>query len=266
MSRRRRTSGQQQRPDQGGITRMQIGLVAGVAVIMVLTFIVLSQLGGGQPATQAETGGAAPAEGAAAPAAEGQAEQGTFFGIDLSVLPTEPTDDGAPALGPVDAPVTIVEYSDYQCPHCKNFNANVLPDIIENYVASGQVRHVHKNAAILGEESQWAGMASLCAADQGSFWEYSELMFERQSGRNQGAFSRDNLKSFAADLGLDTETFNQCMDSNKYAKKVVAETEEAKSRGLKGTPSFFVNDEFVGGSLPFEEMKKIIDKELEEAS
>ncbi|MBS1252679.1 MAG: Disulfide bond formation protein D [Anaerolineales bacterium] len=260
MSRRRKSSRQQQRVDQSGITRMQIGLVAGIAVIMVVAFIVLSQTGGGQPATQAQ-----PADSAAA-GEEGSVEQGEFAGIDLSVIPSEPTEAGEPALGDSDAPVTIVEYSDYQCPHCSNFNLTVLPEVIKNYVTAGKVRHVHKNAAILGEESQWAAMAALCAADQGHFWEYNELLFEKQQGRNSGAFARENLKQYAADLGLDTETFNQCLDDNKYASKVVEETAEAKSRGVEGTPSFFVNDEFVGGSLPFEQMKEIIDKQLEAAS
>lgn len=243
---------------------MQIGLVAGVAVLMVLAFIVLSQLSGSQQATPAETA-------SSTPGAEGQTqsqpvEQGTFAGIDLGVIPTGRTDEGAPMLGTPDAPVTIVEYSDYQCPHCQNFNLNVLPDVIKNYVTAGDVQHIHKNAAILGEESQWAAMAALCAADQGHFWEYNELLFNRQQGQNQGAFSRDNLKQFAAELQLDTGQFNQCLDENKYAEKVVSETQEAQSRGMKGTPTFFINDEFVGGFIPFDQMKQIIDEQLQEAS
>lgn len=263
MSRRRRTRQQEKEQTQRGITRVQIGLVAGVAILMVLTFIVLSQLGGGQAGSQPGGEQASSQSEGAAPAS---AEQGTFAGIDLTTIETGQTEDGAPALGPEDAPVTIVEYSDYQCPHCRNYNLNTLPDVVENYVTTGQVRYVHKNATVLGEESQWAAMAALCAADQGRFWEYGELLFNKQQGQNQGTFSRSNLKQFAADLGLNTETFNECVDSNKYASKVAEETQEARSRGVQGTPSFFVNDEFVEGAVSYEDMKNTIDSQLEGSS
>lgn len=266
MERRRRSRKQQRKTDQEiTVSRMQVGLVAGVAIIMVLTFIVLSQVGGGQPATEPNLADSA-SSGEASTSSASQVDRGEFAGIDLDPIPSQPTEDGSPGLGAPDAPVTIVEYSDYQCPHCQNFNLNVLPDIIKNYVVAGDVRHVHKNAAILGEESQWAAMAALCAADQGHFWEYNGLLFEKQQGRNAGTFSRDNLKQFAADLELEAETFNQCLDDNKYAQKVVAETEEARSRGVEGTPSFFINDEFVGGFVPFDQMRQVIDKELEATS
>jgi protein-disulfide isomerase len=264
VSRRRRTRQQDRKQTQRGITRVQIGLVAGVAILMVLTFIVLSQLGGGEQA--ASQSAAEPAGTQSEAAASASDALGTFAGVDLSTIETGQSEDGAPALGPADAPVTIVEYADYQCPHCRNFSVNTLPEVVKNYVVPGKVRYVYKNATVLGEESQWAAMAALCAADQGHFWEYDELLFNRQQGENQGTFSRDNLKQFAADLGLDTATFNECLDSNKYASKVADQTQEARSRGVKGTPSFFVNDEFVEGAVPYDQLKEIIDKHLEDAS
>lgn len=264
MSRRRRRSSRQSKTKQSGITRLQIGLVAGIAIIMVLAFVVFQSVGGGQ---QSATGGEQTSEtGASNSSVEKQAEQGQFAGIDLSVIPSEPTDEGDPALGTPDAPVTIVEYSDYQCPHCATFSQNTLPEIVKSYVTAGKVRYIHKDAAILGEESQWAAQAAHCAADQGHFWEYAESLFQKQRGRNEGAFSRDNLKKFAADLGLDTTVFNQCLDQNKYSQKVVEETQTAKQRGLQGTPSFLVNDEFFEGAFSFDQMKTIIEKHLEGSS
>jgi protein-disulfide isomerase len=252
-TRRRRISRQQEtKKKQSGITRMQIGLVAGIALLMVLTFIVLNRGG---------ADGRAPAETAAS--SNVTAAQGVFAGINLDEIPSARTDEGDPVLGSPDAPVTIVEYSDYQCPHCASFAQNTLPEVIKSYIATGKVRHIHKNAAILGEESQWAAMAALCAADQDRFWQYHEHLFRKQSGRNEGAFSRDNLKQFAADLGLDTTAFNQCLDENKYSQTVVEETEAGKQRGVEGTPSFFVNDELIPGNVPFDQMKAIIDKHLE---
>ena len=254
MSRRRRVS-KRQETKQSGITRMQIGLVVGLAIIMVLAFIVCNQGSGGGAPAETTSSGPPPA-----------VEQGVLAGIDLSAIPNEPTEDGSPALGAVDAPVTIVEYSDYQCPHCANFAKNTMPEVVKNYVAAGKVRYVHKDMAILGEQSQWAAQAANCAADQGHFWEYHELLFQNQGDENKGTFSRDNLKQFATDLGLDATAFNQCLDQNKYSQRVVDETAEGKQRGVEGTPSFFVGDELVVGNMPFSQMKEIIEKHLEGTS
>ncbi|MFQ5854502.1 MAG: DsbA family protein [Anaerolineae bacterium] len=229
-------------------------MVAGIAIIMVLAFIVLNQGDGGeQPAETASSNSPV-------------AEPGVFAGIDLSTIQTGLTDDGHPVLGTSDAPVTIVEFSDYQCPHCASFSKDTLPEILKNYVTAGKVRYIHNDAAILGEQSQWAAQAARCAADQGRFWEYHGLLFQKQRGENQDAFSRDNLKTFAAELGLETAAFNKCLDQNKYAQKVVQETEAAKQRGVTGTPSFFVNDELVVGNVPASRMKDIIEKHLEGSS
>lgn len=254
---RRRKLSRQTQPEQKGITRLQIGIVAGIAVIMVLAFIILNQgAGGGEPVETASTPSSATP----------MAEQSLFAGIDLSAIPNGLTEEGNPALGSPDAPVTIVEYSDYQCPHCGNFAKNTLPELIKEYVVPGKVRYVHKDMAILGEQSQWAAQAANCAAEQGRFWEYHALLFQQEGRANQGVFSRENLKKYAADLGLDTEAFNQCLDQNKYAQKVVQETREGKQRGVEGTPSFFVNDELVVGNVPLEQMRQVIEKHLQASS
>jgi protein-disulfide isomerase len=244
------------------VTRLQIGVVAGVAIIMVLAFIVLNQglIGSGEAVPEAPASAAQPAQPAQSP------QLGALADIDLNAIPTGLTDDGDPTLGTADAPVTIVEYSDYQCPHCAAFAQNTLAAVIKNYVTAGDVRYIHRDAAILGEESQWAAQAANCAAEQGHFWEYHELLFERQGDRNSGTYSRDSLKQYADELGLDTEAFNECVDSNKYAEEVVQETQEAQQRGVEGTPTFFVNEEVIPGNVPFEQMQEVIDRQLEAAS
>lgn len=115
--------------------------------------------------------------------------------------------------------------------------------------------------AFLGLESRWAAEASECAAEQGKFWEYHDKLFASHSGENQGAFSKDNLKRFAADLRLDTTKFNACLDSGKFASLVENETTSAQSLGVQSTPSFLINGQPLAGAQPFETFQKIIETE-----
>jgi protein-disulfide isomerase len=114
--------------------------------------------------------------------------------------------------------------------------------------------------AFLGEESQWAAEASECAADQDSFWAYHDKLFSSQNGENQGAFNKDKLKGFAAELKLDSKAFDACLDSGKYTQLVQSDTAAAQSLGAQSTPSFFVNDWLVLGALPIEEFDNYIAK------
>lgn len=114
--------------------------------------------------------------------------------------------------------------------------------------------------AFLGPESQWAGEASECAADQDAFWEYHDKLFDSQSGENQGAFNKDNLKRFAVELGLDTQAFDECLDSGKYTSLVQNETQAAQSLGVRSTPTFLVNGKPVIGAQPFEVFQQYIEE------
>ncbi len=117
--------------------------------------------------------------------------------------------------------------------------------------------------AFLGPESQWAAEASECAAEQNAFWEYHDFLFENQQGENQGAMSKDNLKKFAADLNLNTEQFNECLDSEKYAEIVQADTNGARQIGATSTPVFLINGQPVIGAQPYEIFQQAIDQLLE---
>jgi protein-disulfide isomerase len=129
-------------------------------------------------------------------------------------------------------------------------------------VGEGLVRFGYLHMAFLGPESQWAAEASECAADQDAFWDYHDLLYDRQAGENRGAFNKDNLKQFAAELELDTQVFNECLDSGKYASLVQTETALAQSLGVRGTPAFLVNGQPLVGAQPFEVFQQVIEAEL----
>jgi protein-disulfide isomerase len=120
--------------------------------------------------------------------------------------------------------------------------------------------------AFLGDESKYAAEASECAADQDAFWEYHDKLFESQQGENRGSFNKDNLKGFAADLGLDTEVFNECLDSGKYTQAVQEATQIAQSIGVSSTPAFLINGTPMLGAQPFESFQQVIDQALADSA
>ncbi|MCK6584163.1 MAG: DsbA family protein [Anaerolineales bacterium] len=161
--------------------------------------------------------------------------------------------------GDPDAPVTIVEFADFQCPYCGRFFTQTEPLIDEQYMQSGKVRFGYFHFAFLGPESNWAAEASECAADQDKFWEFHDKLYGSQSGENQGTFNKDRLKKFAEELGLDTKAFNECLDSGKYAQLIRDESSTASSIGIRSTPTFLINGQPVIGAQPFDIFKQTID-------
>src|SRR5512136_1838566 len=125
------------------------------------------------------------------------------------------------------------------------FATDVERQLEDTYVKTGKMKFVYRHMAFLGNESQWAAEASECASEQGKFWEYHDKLFASQKGENQGAFSKDNLKKFAADLKLDTAKFNQCFDSGKYADKIKQSNAAAQQLGVSGTPTVFVSGVYI---------------------
>jgi protein-disulfide isomerase len=122
---------------------------------------------------------------------------------------------------------------------------SVLPPIEEEFVSTGQVRVQSRVIATQGQESVLAAQASECANDQGRFWEFHDTLYANQRGRDQGAFSSENLKRFAEALELDTVAFDSCLDSGKYASKVREDTEAARQQGVNAVPRVFVNGRMV---------------------
>lgn len=160
-----------------------------------------------------------------------------------------------PSKGPENAPVTIVEFSDFQCPYCSKA-ANTVHEVLKAY--DGKVRVVFRDYPLpFHKEAGKASEAGLCANEQGKFWEMHDWMFANQSG-----LAVDNLKAQAGGLGLDTAKFNECLDSGKFAKTVEANMADGKEAGVTGTPAFFVNGVFLNGAVPMDKFKEVIEKEL----
>ena len=167
-----------------------------------------------------------------------------------------------PILGEKNAKVEIVEFGDYQCPFCGRFFQQTEPLIRDQYVKTGKVKFVWRDFAFLGPESFWSAEAARCANDQGKFWQYHDLLFNRQKGENEGAFIKDNLKKFAGELGLNQSEFDACLDSGKYTQAVKDDTDAGRVAGVTGTPASFVNGQIVEGAQPFEVFKTLIESHL----
>ena len=181
-----------------------------------------------------------------------------------------PQPDGK-TLGPADAPVVVREFSDFQCPFCRQFSSSVEKQIIDQYLSTGKVRFEYRHFIVIdgnvgGSESRHAAQASECASEQGAFWDYHEMLFANQQGEGQGAFSDARLKAFAEALELDTAAFNSCLNSARAAKAVSDDERLARTYNLRGTPSLFVNDQLVQNPMDLDAVKAAIDAALASAS
>jgi len=163
------------------------------------------------------------------------------------------------SLGMKSAPVRIVEFSDFQCSFCQKFWANTLPKLKNAYVKQGRVRFAYRHFAILGKFSEQAALASECAAEQGKFWEYHDQLFSNRGGM---AFTQTKLEAYGRALGLKEADFKRCLSTGKYRNKVEGETAVAASLGVRGTPTFFVNERLMVGAQPFTAFQAVIEEEL----
>ncbi len=170
--------------------------------------------------------------------------------------------EGSPMLGDAKAPVTVVEFGDFQCPYCQRYFQDNEPALVKDYVNTGKVKFVWKDYSFLGDESTWAAEAARCANEQGKFWAYHDYLYSHQGAERSGAFAKPKLKSFAQTLGLDTSRFNSCLDSDKYAAAIGAETQYGNTIGVTGTPASFVNGILVSGAVPYSDLKAAIDSAL----
>ncbi len=159
--------------------------------------------------------------------------------------------------GDFNAPITLVEFSDFECPFCARHNPTLIK-ILDDY--KGKVRLVYKHFPLgFHSNAQKAAEASECASEQGKFWEYHDKLFENLA---TSGYSLVNFKQWAKDLGLNSKKFDDCLDSGKFAQKVQADFQEGSQKGVNGTPATFVNGQFVSGALPYDSFKQIIDSLL----
>ena len=186
--------------------------------------------------------------------------------------PVRATVADAPFLGRADAPVTIVEFSDYQCPFCQRFFATTLPALKAEYIATGKVRYVFRDYPIdqIHPHARKAAEAAHCAGDQGKFWEMHDVLF-----RNSSALAGPQLVDHARAVGLDTATFSECISSGRHAARVEQGAKDAAAAGVQGTPGFVIGKTTTGdiiegtpirGAQPFDTFRQIIDRALATAS
>ena len=191
----------------------------------------------------------------------------------VTITPHErPMVDGR-AMGDPNAPVTIEVYEDFQCPACKTFSEQIEPQVVETYVATGEVYYIFRHFPFIDDraprnESDQAANASMCARDENRFWDYHDMLFANWNGENQGAFSDKRLLAFAEALGLDMGSFNQCFDVNPNKDEIDADLRSGRDSGVTGTPSVFVNGRMLTpGFVPsFAEISEAVEAELAKSS
>lgn len=164
--------------------------------------------------------------------------------------------------GEEDAPVTIHEFSDYQCPFCGRFFNDALPQIEENYIKTGKVKFVFNDFPLdsIHPQATPAALAARCAGDQDKYWDMHDTIFKNQAG-----LSDANYKKWAADLGLNTATFNDCLDSQKHLSAVRKDLLEGQQAGVRGTPAFIINGQLVSGAQPYAVFQQAIESALAQA-
>jgi protein-disulfide isomerase len=164
--------------------------------------------------------------------------------------------DGDPQLGPDDAKVTIVEFSDFQCPYCKRFRDTTFDALIEKY--GDNIRIVYRDYPLpFHPQAQIAAEAAECANEQDKYWEMHDVIYA-----NQETLSDDVYSGFAEQLGLDIQKFDECLSNNKYADEIAADQKDGEAYGVSGTPTFFINGWILVGAQPTSEFEKLIDQEM----
>ena len=187
--------------------------------------------------------------------------------------PADVAIDDSPFLGDAAATVTLVEYSDYQCPFCARHYRQVMPDLVKNYVDTGKLKYVmRENPLGFHKNAMGASQAALCAGDQGMYWEMHNKMFD-----NQKQSAVENLKAYSAELGLDTAAFDTCLDSGKYEKRVNDDLATGRKLGIRGTPGFVLGltdpqdsnkahvTEFINGAQSLDTFNRTIEELLKKA-
>jgi protein-disulfide isomerase len=192
----------------------------------------------------------------------------------IAVTAKNRTQVDANHTGDPNAPVKIVEYSDFQCPYCKNWADQTEQALLDAYVKTGKVyftyrsmgNFVSKNIGGTGTESRDAAEAAYCAGDQGKFWEMHDALFGNWQGEDVGSFALKRLAAIAGTIELDAKQFNDCLSSKKYRDQVNQDYQDGTAAGVNGTPSFVINGKLLTGGQPFETFKTEIEAALKGAS
>jgi len=173
-------------------------------------------------------------------------------------------ENGSPILGDSNAPITILEWGDYQCTFCYKFHQNTLDTINDDFIKTGKVKLLFKDFPLNGPDSILAAEAAYCAEDQEKYWQYHNELYKNWGGEKTGWITRESLDRFAVTVDLDLVEFNTCLDENKYQNRVITHHEFGKEIGIDATPSFLVfNDQKIikiRGNQPLEVFLKTFDE------
>lgn len=189
----------------------------------------------------------------------------------LPLQPVKISLDDDPIRGNPDAPITIVEFSDYQCPFCARFYAQTLPLLLEEYIDEGKVNLVYRDFPVqrIHPNALAAAAAAECADDQGKYWEYHDTLFEKQNAwaKLDSNSAISTFSQFATEIELEQQQFDNCLKSGKYLEEVQADFSDGKNYQVTGTPGFFIGNEDIGfvkiiGAKPYDAFKKVIDAQL----
>lgn len=175
--------------------------------------------------------------------------------------------DDDPYLGVADAPIVLVEFSDFYCGFCGRHYQQTLTPLLETY--DGYIKYVYRDfPTVGGDAAQLTGMAAECADDQGKFWEYHNALFDKQEDLRTATTDADSLRNYlvnvASDLELDVDVFSSCYDGQTHLNDVVTDSTDAQTIGARGTPAFLINGQFVSGAQSYEYFANIIDAKLRE--
>ena len=188
-----------------------------------------------------------------------------------AVEPVKISIDNDPIIGNPDAPITIVEFSDFQCPFCARFHTQTLPSILEEYVEQGKVKLIFRDFPIqsIHPNALPASVAAECANDQNKFREMHDALFENQNNWNrlETVDALSLFSQYASEMQLDQESFDSCLTSGKHIPEIQNDLNDGRDYGVSGTPGFFVGNDQIGfvelkGAQPFESFKKVIDAQL----
>lgn len=180
--------------------------------------------------------------------------------------------DDDPIRGDPNAPITIVEFSDFQCPFCARFHVQTLPLLLEEYIDTGKVNLVYRDFPIqsIHPNALPAAVAAECANEQGNYWEYHDTLFEKQSSwsRLDSNSAISTFSQYATDIGLEQQQFDSCLGSGKYLEEVQGDLSDGRDYDITGTPGFFIGNEEIGfvkinGAQPFDSFQRIIDAQLD---
>ena len=195
--------------------------------------------------------------------------QSTISSIEMAEFYNYPDQTEWTSMGDPDAPVIIEEFADFQCSACAFFHEETVAQVVDNYVNTGEVYFVYRNFPVIDaraarKESHTAGLAGYCAAEQGRFWEYHDMLFANRIGENAGSYTTARLEAIAEILGLDPD-FNDCLSEERYRDQLNEDIQLGQQAGVNSTPSFLINGRLIVGAFSYDQFSVEIESALAEA-